>query len=138
MNKKGFTLTELLASITILALISTIAGFTYTKIMKDNKIKQCEQKILYIEKQAIKFVADNPEFLRNDNDIKISIGIAIDNYLIPNGYLLNDSENPEESDIINPLTNKKFSEGKLNITKNNGLINAKYLKGENGEYECAE
>lgn len=138
MNKKGFTLVELLATITILAVISTIAAFSYTRILKDNKVKQCEQKILYIEKQALKFVSENPEFLRNDNNIKIPIDLAIDTYLEPKGYLLNDLENLKDSDIINPLTDKKFKKGILNITKKNGLISVKYIKDENGGYECVE
>lgn len=123
MNKKGFTLTELLASITILALISTIAGFTYTKIMKDNKIEQCNQKVLFIEKQAIKYASDDQDripSLRNgvvDNDDNVSIS-----ELVQSGYLF---DGGDEDDILNPINNTKFS-GKVNLKKEKGLITAEY------------
>ncbi len=116
MNKKGFTLTELLAVIAILAVVSTIAGFSYTKVMKDNKIKQCEQKILYIKKQAIKCASDDAEILHDGN-----VFLTIDD-LIDKGYLVSDEE---DNDTINPLTEKQFT-GKVDLSKTNGLIQAEY------------
>ena len=117
MSNNGFTLTELLAVIAILAVISTIAGFSYTKVMKDNKIKQCEQKVLYIEKQAIKYASDDATVLHDgDNSVTIE-------ELINQGYLINDEK---DNDTINPLTNNEFS-GEVNLTKDNGLINANYI-----------
>lgn len=123
MNKNGFTLVELLAVIAILAIISTIAGFSYTKVMKDNKIKQCEQKILYIEKQAIKYASENPDvFFRNRPSVTID-------KLIKSGYLISGSE---DDDTINPLTKAIFS-GNVVLTKTNGLISAEY-----GGEDCNE
>ena len=122
MNNKGFTLTELLASVAILAVISTIAVVSYSKVMKDNKIKQCEQKILFIEKQAIKYLSDNPEFLHNSNSIDININEAI-NILVDNNYLSNDEE---DNDTINPITESEFT-GSLELSKTNGLIDVKYV-----------
>lgn len=125
MNKNGFTLVELLAVIAILAIISTIAGFSYTKVMKDNKIKQCEQKILYIEKQAIKYASD----------FNVESSILLDD-LINAGYLIDDVE---DNDTMNPLTEKKFG-GQVTISKTNGLISAEYIPS--AEYitkgECHE
>lgn len=123
MNNRGFTLTELLAVIAILAVISTIAGFSYTKIMKDNRIKQCEQKVLFIEKQAIKYASDDQDripSLRNgvvDNDDNVSI-----NELVKSGYLF---DGGDEDDILNPINNIKFI-GKVNLKKEKGLITAEY------------
>lgn len=116
MNNKGFTLTELLASIAILAVISTIAAFSYTKVMKDNKIKQCEQKILFIEKQAVKYASDNAYLHDGDKSVTIAT-------LKSDGYLINDDDT---DDTINPLTENEFS-GEVNLTKENGLISAEYV-----------
>lgn len=117
MNNRGFTLTELLAVIAILAVISTIAGFSYTKVMKDNKIKQCEQKVLYIEKQAIKYASDNATILHNgDSSVTIQELIGLD-------YLIDEEE---DNDTINPLTEAQFS-GAIKLSKENGLISAEYV-----------
>lgn len=133
MNNKGFTLTELLASITILAVISAIAAFSYLKVMKDNEIKQCEQKVLYIEKQAIKYASDNPRIFR-DNENNPSIEKLIcEGYLIINsdkvaGVSCVNSEKmiiEDEEDVVNPLTNNLFT-GYVKITKTNGLLDTTY------------
>lgn len=120
MNKQGFTLTELLAVVVIIGLISGIAGFSYTKIMNDQKIKECEQKIEFIEKQAIKYANDNPSLLHTSN----SYPVTIDD-LKTNGYLIYDSETGED-DSKNPITGVQFS-GKVDLKKENGLITSKYV-----------
>lgn len=120
MNKQGFTLTELLAVVVIIGLISGIAGFSYTKIMNDQKIKECEQKIEFIEKQAIKYANDNPSLLHTSN----SYPVTIDD-LKTNGYLISDSETGED-DSKNPITGVQFS-GKVDLKKENGLITSKYV-----------
>lgn len=116
MNNRGFTLTELLAVIAILAVISTIAGFSYTKIMKDNRIKQCEQKVLYIEKQAIKYASDDEYFQIYDN-----YSVDIDE-LVKYNYLIKDADN---NDALNPLTGEDFN-GKVHVYFDNDLMNAEY------------
>lgn len=120
MNKNGFTLTELLAVVVIIGLISGIAGFSYTKIMNDQKIKECEQKIEFIEKQAIKYAEDNPNLLHTSNNSSVTIAI-----LKSNEYLISDSETGED-DSKNPITGVQFS-GKVDLKKENGLITSKYV-----------
>lgn len=119
MNKQGFTLTELLAVVVIIGLISGIAGFSYTKIMNDQKIKECEQKIEFIEKQAIKYANDNPSLLHTSNSYSVTIDA-----LKTNGYLIVDAETGED-DVKNPVKGTNFSKS-VKLTKNNGLITAKY------------
>lgn len=124
MNSKGFTLTELLASIAILGLISSIVAFSYTKIMKENKVKQCKQKIMYIEKQAINYVSDS-HIMHVSNEMNPSFEEIIIS-MTNEGYLT-------EEDIINPLTDKAFKLGNLKLTKSNGLIDVKYVGDECNE-----
>ena len=130
MDKNGFTLVELLASIVILALITTIATISYTSIIKENKIKQCEEKKLFIEKQAIKYASEN-NLLHNNS----SSDLYISN-LVCNGYLETKNNDwscensdsviiSEDDDVTNPITGKNFS-GKITLKKENGLITAEY------------
>lgn len=109
MNKKGFTLVEVLSVIVIISLIAGIGAFSYSKVLEDSKIRECKQKILFIEKQAIKYVSDNNADIVTLND------------LVENGYL-------EEDDLINPKTKTNFN-GTISATKTNGLIDTTY----NGE-----
>ena len=120
MNKQGFTLTELLAVVVIIGLISGIAGFSYTKIMNDQKIKECEQKIEFIEKQAIKYANDNPSLLHTSNNYPATI-----DELKTKGYLIVDAETGED-DVKNPITGVQFG-GEVKLKKENGLITAKYV-----------
>ena len=104
----------------IIGLISGIAGFSYTKIMNDQKIKECEQKIEFIEKQAIKYANDNPSLLHTSNSYLVTI-----DELKTNGYLIVDAEIGED-DVKNPITGVQFG-GRVDLKKENGLITAKYV-----------
>lgn len=133
MNKQGFTLVELLASISILAIITVIATFSYTKVMNENKIKQCEQKVLYIKKQAIKYASDNPQIFRTNENNPTIEKLICEGYLVVDDAKSSNINCPHtekmiidnEDDITNPLTNNLFR-GNVKITKSNGLIDVTY------------
>lgn len=59
--KKGFTLVELLAVIAVLGIISSIAVVSYSKVIKDNKVRECKRKVAYIEQKAIEYANENPK-----------------------------------------------------------------------------
>ena len=42
MNNKGFTLIELIATIALLAIIATISFVSINEVIKNSKIKNCE------------------------------------------------------------------------------------------------
>ena len=58
MNKKGFTLVELLAVITILAVTSMIVFPTIGEVINDAKESAYEEQILEIEKASEKWATD--------------------------------------------------------------------------------
>lgn len=94
MNNKGFSLIELLAAISIIAIISAILTPIVTVVIKQNKIDTCNNLIKSIETAASSYVSDNrynPTVSSgNEFDIKLSV-------LKDNGYL--------KGEIINPLIN---------------------------------
>ena len=53
MEKKGFTLVELLAVIVLLGIISTVAVTSYTRITKNMKNSMLEEKVKIVEEAAI-------------------------------------------------------------------------------------
>ncbi|MFR5856739.1 MAG: type II secretion system protein [Bacilli bacterium] len=68
MNKKGFTLVELLAVIAILAIVITIGLISVTRIRENALKKIVATKIEQIEQAAILYGQENPEELTSDND----------------------------------------------------------------------
>lgn len=118
MKNKGFTLIELLAALAILGVIVTLSTFSYITISKNVKKNQCEAKVLFIEKAAVKYASDTN--IMHGVNLKL---ITMDN-LKNNGYLT-------DEEIINPVTNESFSMN-VNLSKTNSLITADYLGDCNG------
>ena len=87
MNKKGFTLTELITVIAIIGLILLITIPVYTGVMNNNKEENYKIYVETVEKAVLTY-ADIEE---NDGDKSVTI-----KYLIDNGYL------KESSDGITP------------------------------------
>lgn len=59
MNRKGFTLIELVAVLAILSIIMTIAIPSISSSLERSKVKQKEQKIKVIESMAEIYISDN-------------------------------------------------------------------------------
>ena len=59
MNKKGFTIVELLTVISILAIISSIAVVSYNAIVENTKTKSYENYELTMKSGAMMYVMDN-------------------------------------------------------------------------------
>ena len=59
MNKKGFTLVELLAVVVILALLALLTSTAVTKLVKDAKDDLSETQMQLIKSAADAWVADN-------------------------------------------------------------------------------
>lgn len=113
MNKKGFTLVELLAVITILAVTSMIVFPTIGSVISDAKESSYEEQILEIEKASEKWATDYVNLM---DSYHLNI-IYIELKSIQNsGYL-------EVDEIKNPLTNEKM-EGCIQIKYDND--NKKY------------
>ena len=68
MNKKGFTLMELLGVIIIITLLTTIAILGVTKIVKSSKEELSETQIESIRLAAEMWGVDNQKYLPNNNE----------------------------------------------------------------------
>lgn len=68
MNKKGFTLVELLAVIVILALLALLTSTAVTKLVKDAKEDLSETQIQLIKSAADTWIADNLNNLPSSGD----------------------------------------------------------------------
>ena len=97
MNKKGFTLVELLAIIIVLSLLVVIASTSVSKIMKDSKKDLYNSQIKMIESAAKSYGSENINDLPAGGECKyITLGELKEHSLI-------------DPHIKNPKTNKEFN-----------------------------
>ncbi len=93
MNKKGFTLVELLGVIAILAIIIGISFAIYTRVRNDVLNQELANVVSYIEAQA--------ENYANDTNITV---VSVED-LILDGYI----EPDDETDIYSPVTGESLN-----------------------------
>ena len=70
MNKKGFTLVELLATIIILGLLALLASTSVTKVLKESKGDLYTTQIKLVESAVKVWGAENIDKLPDDNECK--------------------------------------------------------------------
>ena len=97
MNKKGFTLVELLAVITIIGILSLIAVPTIEKITKDNKEKIYQTQLNNIILSLKNWASENKEYLPNKEGEELTLTLGS---LKSDGYI--------EYELKNPKNNKCF------------------------------
>ena len=99
MNKKGFTLVELLAVIVILAIIGGIAAISYNAIMENTKTKS---------------------YINYEQSMKSSAMLYIMDYGYKNKITLNELISSNKIDeFSNPNSDNKCLSSYVSITKNN-------------------
>ena len=97
MNKKGFTLVEILVSIGLLALLGSVIAISLNRVFKDNSKKHYNEYVEEIKSSAMLYVNNTVDIINdlNDNSFKIiTVGDLIDN-----GYT--------NADLVNPDTGEK-------------------------------
>lgn len=108
MNRKGFTLIELITTIALLAIIALIAFVTITKVIEKSKVSNCNSLVSNINKAASEYVSDHrydSSFVRNVKEQPNGeyTGTITANTLISGKYL--------QAPIVNPFTNEKITDG---------------------------
>lgn len=109
MNRKGFTLVELIAVITIMSLIAIITTPAYDSISKSIKTRNYESKKNTIKAHTLSYVE---KYLKNEVYDGTSTGTKSKtlcfsvNYLIRNGIISSDNE--KEEYIENNITGEKY------------------------------
>lgn len=114
MNKRAYTLVEILSVIVILAVISAIA---YPKII--DVIGSSRLTAYNVSKNGI-IKSAKIKYLSDVNNSKV-IEYTVDD-LINDGYL--------KKDIKNPITNEKYDNTKVIITNENDKISYSYVEGK--------
>lgn len=96
MNKKGFTLAELLAVIVILGLIAVITIPVVTKTLSDYKLRLCNTQVSNIEEAARLWGSDNLLALPEAGE-QITINLST---LQNGGYIDKEIKDPVDSDKV--------------------------------------
>lgn len=102
MNKRGFTLVELLATIVLLSIISVISYVSISSVIKKNKVNNCRNLIKSIEGASREYVSDNRyNFTNRDDKVITAEDLFRGNYL--------------KNEIMDPFTNEKVNSEKVKI-----------------------
>ena len=127
MNKKGFTLVELLATIVLLCLITLLATFTINKSVKDAKNRSHNAQVDTILSAGISYTnKEDVITLDNINGYKIYLKALSDS-----GYLDKTIKDPLNSKMIN--MNDSYIEIKVSSSVNTQTSDIKNYK-YNGKY----
>lgn len=105
---KGFTLVELIAVITILALLVIITTPAYDSISKNIKTRNYESKKSTIKSETLKYIEKylKSEIYSGESDKGKAKCFTV-KYLIQSGIISSDSD--EEEYILNDITNTQHS-----------------------------
>jgi len=106
MNKKGFTLIELMGVIILLGILSLIATVSISNTLKEKKHESCEMQLKNIISGAELWVSKNPfDAPKGDEEVVLSLKDLKDGGLV-------------DKDITNPITSELFSDDiKITITR---------------------
>lgn len=127
MNKKAFTLAELLGVIVILGIIGTIAVTAIDRNIKNSRYQTCLTQEQNLIEGAKALITEHPEVLPSaGGQLSISTDIlknggTLNGYTIENGYI--------EDDMENPMTEKPYS--------NNVKVIVKTTNGKKFTYEVS-
>ena len=122
MNRKGFTLTELLAVIAILAILSVGAISGYSTMTRNSRKKSYETKVSEIENAAVKYA--------KETSLTSATTISV-NKLVVEGFLQPDeSTDSGLASIKNPQNGENMICNIIEITINDDIYYAKYDKNK--------
>ena len=123
MNKKGFTLAELIGVIVVLSLICLITVPAIASVLKTNKKSLCETQLKNVLAAAKSYVSENLLSMPiNDGDYKI---ITIGD-LIENGFIEENIQDPVTKEEIDP-------EIEITIKKNGKKLDVSFGTDEEEE-----
>ena len=107
MNKKGFTLVEILVSIGLLALLGSVIAISLNKVFKNNNLKNYNEYVEKIKSSAMLYVNNTVDIINDLNDSSFKI-ITIGD-LTDNGYLKDNIINPDTSKTVDKNEKIKVS-----------------------------
>lgn len=134
MNNKGFTLVELLATIVLLAVITTIAVPSIMGISNNVKKNMLETKKdlmkenakLYGEDNLTSLAASTKTLRRKGTNTGYKCQVLTIGSLVNDGYITLDEDDEEAGKVINPVDNSDMSDIKIIIYFKNKRVVAAY------------
>ena len=134
MNKKGFTLVEILSVLVLIGLLLGLAIPGINKISSNMKKKSYSKKVSLVESAAELWGQDNKTLLQSSSDCEIKGGEKVSCYkitvgsLIENNYLDSDRNSGE---YISPLDNSDMRNQCVYVYKKNNRVYSYYSKNNN-------
>jgi len=116
LNRKGFTLVELIATIVVLAIVMGIGSYAITGLIQRSKEKDYELLIEEVN-NAVEGYYLECKYVNNNCVSEITLG-----YLVNNGFLTGNSTD-NDMGLVNPMDNVDISGCKIKYTYSNGKIN---------------
>ena len=143
MNKKGFTLVEVLAVVVILSIILSMATFGVMNIRRNSLQKLVDTKISNLESSAIIYGQENQNELTetcniDEVDYDFCKLVNVKDLIENEYYTTNEANSENKKDLINNVTNKSMLCDEIQIYKKNNRVYAKAIniKSNNVNYEC--
>lgn|SRR5574344_424325 len=138
LNKKGFTLVELLAVIVIMALLISIAVPNVISISQKMKVKMYCEKVKLIESDAKLYGQDNIDSVTDGTITTVSVSD-----LIKNNYLKKDDSKCVIGDSSNPCVkdsrdNSMMDNDQISLSIVNKRVSANYIYKTADNGVCSE
>ena len=100
MNKKGFTLVEVIVSLALLSLIGVAVGISLNKIFKNQEVKNYDEYVEKVKSSALLY-ANNTVDIINKLNSNYSYTVVTIKELVDKGYINKNLTNPETKEKIN-------------------------------------
>ena len=130
LNKKGFTLVELIATIVVLSIVVSIGSYSITNIIKNAKEKDYNLLINNIKDAAETYYQEckYSDNTGNNTGIDCNIDPTLKD-LITYGYLKGNGTDDKKMNITNPKDDNDISDCKISINYENNHIKIKTISG---------
>ena len=121
LNKKGFTLVELIATIVVLALVVSISAYAITNIINSAKEKNYELLIKNIKDASETYYQECKYKYSNNSGITCNDNVTLQE-LVNYGYLKGNGTKDNKMEIINPKDNKNIGACSIAVKNENGKL----------------
>ena len=137
MNRRGFTLVELLSVLVLISLLLSLAIPGINKISSNMKKKSYSKKVSLVLSAAELWGQDHKTLLQTKDDCKLSTGKVVSCYKITVGSLIKDNyldSDKNSGEYINPVDNSDMKNCKIFIYIENNRV---YAELDNSVENCS-
>ena len=137
LNKKGFTLVELIATIVVLALVVSISAYAITNIINSAKEKNYELLIKNIKDASETYYQECKYKYSNNSGITCNDNVTLQD-LVNYGYLKGNGTEDKKMEnvnpkmkIVNPKNNIDIGECSIAVKYENGKLTIESMSNNN-------